>query len=160
MARWTARYRDELFGFIKRRVKCSQTAADLTQETLLRLHVLTHEQPVAHTEALAFTIARNLTIDHQRQRQIRERYADRQTDPEQLAGLQPSPEQQVIDGERLVQLQAALHELPVDCRNAFLLHGLEGLSYVQIGERLGISKSMVAKHLARAILHCRTRLKQ
>ena len=62
--------------------------------------------------------------------------------------------------QRFARLQTALGELPEDCRTVFLLHGVEELSYAQIAARLGMSKSMVGKHLAKALLHCSKRVEE
>jgi RNA polymerase sigma-70 factor (ECF subfamily) len=33
---------------------------------------------------------------------------------------------------------------------------LDGLTYIEIGQRLGVSDRMVKKYMARAMLHCLT----
>lgn len=71
LARWVARYGGDLLSYFRGRVKCPQTAADLTQETLLRLHACGLEQVGEYLNARAFRIAANLLIDHQRKRQVR-----------------------------------------------------------------------------------------
>ena len=53
-------------------------------------------------------------------------------------------------------LQRALSELPAACRECFLLRKLDGLSHLEIADRLEISRSMVEKHMVRALLHCRS----
>ena len=62
--------------------------------------------------------------------------------------------------QRLDLLQRALAELPAACRDCFLLRKLEGLSHPEIAERLGVSRSMVEKHIVNAMKHCRVRLRQ
>lgn len=39
-------------------------------------------------------------------------------------------------------------------REAFLLSQLDGLTYKQIGERLGVGERMVKKYMAQAMLCC------
>ena len=48
-------------------------------------------------------------------------------------------------------------ELPDHVRRAFLLSRVDGLSYAQIAERLGVSESSVKQYLARALVHCHKR---
>jgi len=60
--------------------------------------------------------------------------------------------------QRLGVLQSALDELPSDCRTAFLLNGVDGLTYSEIAERLEISISKVGRLMARAVAHCEQRL--
>lgn len=62
--------------------------------------------------------------------------------------------------QRLAQLKAVLDELSPRRREALMLHRFEGLSQVQIAERMGISVSMVEKHIAFALLHCKQHLQR
>jgi RNA polymerase sigma-70 factor (ECF subfamily) len=57
--------------------------------------------------------------------------------------------------QRVVRLAVLLNELPSACRTAFLLNKVEGRSHREIAGRLGISVSMVEKHIMRALVHCR-----
>ncbi|MBP0644836.1 sigma-70 family RNA polymerase sigma factor, partial [Mycobacterium tuberculosis] len=62
--------------------------------------------------------------------------------------------------QRLAMMQKALDELSKVCRDCFLLRKLDGLSPQQIAERLGISRSLVEKHIVNAMKHCRVRMRQ
>ncbi|MOA65525.1 putative RNA polymerase sigma factor FecI [compost metagenome] len=62
--------------------------------------------------------------------------------------------------QRLELMQRALGELSKPCRDSFLLRKLEGLSHQEIAERLGISRSLVEKHIVNAMKHCRVRIRQ
>ncbi len=160
---WTETLAQDLRIFLTGRVKCAETAADLTHETYLRLYQSAKENPPDNARALAFHIAVQLAIDYHRKTTVRNRHHSDvefdsciETTPSATAG----PEQTLIARQRLDALQSALKDLPADCRTAFLLHGIDGLTYSEIAARMGISKSMVGKHLALALAHCAQRVER
>ncbi|MBS4052507.1 MAG: RNA polymerase sigma factor [Methylomonas sp.] len=152
---WNDTLADELRRFLTRRVKCAEAAADLTQETYIRLQQRDNSNlPIDNARALAFHIAMNLAVDYQRKAAVRSRYmVDGETETLTEATA-IGPEQSLIARQRLDKLKSTLDELPPDCRTVFLLHGIDGLKYSEIAARLGISVSMVGRHLARAMAHC------
>ncbi|MEQ1740834.1 MAG: sigma-70 family RNA polymerase sigma factor [Methyloglobulus sp.] len=158
---WTESLAEELLRFLTGRIKCPEAAADLTHETFLRLHEYIKENPPNNARALAYRIAANLATDYQRKVKVRENRvvaAEPELLAEMYASAAPGPEQIAMDRQRLNQFEAVLDELPLDCRTAFRLHGIDGLTYAEIAAQLGISPSMVYKHLTRAIDHCIKRL--
>lgn len=62
----------ELRSFLHRQLRNPEAAADLTQETYLRLLRQPPRKPVLNLRGFIFKIARNLAIDHARSRQTRE----------------------------------------------------------------------------------------
>ena len=93
------------------------------------------------------------------------RVLERQTEPLEVLDSEErfaacSPHASHDQGQRLEMLERALAELPVACRDSFLLRKLEGLSHVQIAERLNISRSLVEKHIVNAMKHCRVRMRE
>ncbi|MEQ1531524.1 MAG: sigma-70 family RNA polymerase sigma factor [Methylococcales bacterium] len=154
---WSESLAKDLRTFLTGRLKCPETAADLTHETYLRLYQRNKQTPPDNARALAFHIAVQLAIDYQRKSTVKNRYivdVDVAEFTETVSGASAEPEQILMVQQRLSKLQSALHELPEDCRTAFYLHGVEGLKYAQIAARLGISEAMVGKHLARALSYC------
>jgi RNA polymerase sigma-70 factor (ECF subfamily) len=153
-----------LLIFLTGRVKCPETAADLTHETYLRLYQSINNNHPDNARALAFRIAVNLAIDYQRKVTVRNRHisdVDLDSFTETIAGSSAfEPMSALMSRQRLGALQAALDELPTDCCTVFLLNGIDGLCYSEIAERVGISKSKVGRLLAQAIAHCEHRLEQ
>ena len=49
----------------------------------------------------------------------------------------------------------AVGGLPEQCRRAFILKKVYGLSQQEIADRLSISQSTVEKHIAKGLLMCR-----
>ena len=144
-----------LNGWLRRQLGCSQRAADLAQDTFVR--VLSKDQgldAIREPRAYLHTIARGLLINHWRRRQIEQAYLEAiALQPEAVA---PSPESQVMVVETLMQVDAMLARLPENVRRAFLLSQLQGLTYAAIGLELGVSERMVKKYMAQAMLHCLT----
>ena len=62
----------ELRSFLHRQLRNPETAADLAQETYLRLLRQPPRKPVLNLRGFIFKIARNLVIDHARSSQTRE----------------------------------------------------------------------------------------
>ena len=156
------RYYRELLGFLSRAVKDRDTAADLAQESYLR--VLAAQQagrPVKNPRALLYGTARNLVIDQHRRAAVRAEAIEPWPDDgeaglEGLAGPRAREPDAVIAGrEDLAAVIATIDRLPPRCREAFILHVFDGLSHAQIAERMGASVSMVEKHIARGRLACR-----
>ncbi|MNP47584.1 putative RNA polymerase sigma factor FecI [compost metagenome] len=68
--------------------------------------------------------------------------------------VEASPEHRVVLLETLLQLDAMLDGLNHKVRQALFLSHLEGLSYAEIAERLGVSVSSVTKYIAKATERC------
>ena len=55
------------------------------------------------------------------------------------------------DSKNIKDLFSVLSELPERCREVFMLCKLDGYSYSETAERLGISVSTVEKHMVKAL---------
>lgn len=158
---WSPSLAEELLRFLTGRLKCADTAAELTHDTYLGLRQIVEHNPPDNPRAMAFRIAINLAIDHQRKTIVRDHHAvseDFDTIAESVPSAAAQPEQILIARERLATLKSALDQLPATTRTVFLMHGVDGLTYSEIAQRLSISKSLVNKLLAEAMRHCSRQL--
>jgi RNA polymerase sigma-70 factor (ECF subfamily) len=107
-------------------------------------------------------MARNLLRDHWRRQQVRQSvHADQvEREDEPLSDERDDPMLAAHRLQRLEQLKTVLAELSPRRREALILHRFEGLSQAQIAQRMGISVSMVEKHIAFALLHCKQHLQR
>jgi len=150
------RHRLEVQTYISGKLRNAEMAADLTQETFIRFAEQTRDNPTAtitHTRSYLYRTAHNLVVDYLRQQK---RMLTDSVAPEDLLEVvdeSPSPEQIVSGKNDLAIARAALLELPERTREIFVLVRLEGLTYSDVANRLGISDSSVQKHLAKAIKH-------
>jgi len=151
--RFYADHHGWLNGWLRRQLGCSQRAADLAQDTFVR--VLSKDDDMAairEPRAYLHTIAKGLLINHWRRRQIEQAYLDALAlQPEPVA---PSPESQALIVETLLRIDAMLTQLPTRVRSAFLMSQLHGMTYAAIATELGVSERMVKKYMAQAMLHC------
>ncbi|MBV4533439.1 sigma-70 family RNA polymerase sigma factor [Pseudomonas farsensis] len=148
-------YRDHhgwLQGWLRVRLGDRERAADIAQDTFLRLLVTRRMPEQGDGRRFLAQIARNLVIDQWRRQRIKQAYLD------SLAALPepetPSLEARAIVIETLMQIDAMLDSMPAKVREAFLLSQFEGLTYPQIAERLQVSVSSVQKYMLRAITAC------
>lgn len=148
-------YRDHhgwLQGWLRKRLGDHERAADIAQDTFLRLLVTRRLPGIEEGRTYLAQIARNLVIDQWRRQRIEQAYLD------SLAHLpepqSPSLETQALVIETLMQIDSMLDAMPARVREAFLLSRFEGLDYAQIAERLQVSVSSVQKYMLRAITAC------
>lgn len=142
-----------LRGWLLRRLGHAGDAADFAHDTYLR--VIESRQAledIREPRAFLTTVARRVMVSHLRRREVERAYLDALAHlPENLA---PSPEERAIVVETLLEIDRTLDGLPAKVRTAFLWAQLDGLSYAEIAERLGVSQSSVKQYMARAIRQC------
>lgn len=146
-----------LRGLLKKRVGSHELAEDALQETWLRLAGMKNEaESIKDKQAFILRIAGNIAIDiNRKEKRHRSRCISDDVLLEAIADNCPSPEICVIDRDQLRFLSLALAQLTVKARAVLLLSRCDGLSHREIGQRLTISESMVARYLAQALRHCR-----
>lgn len=141
-----------LQSWLRRRLGCSDQAADLAQDAFLRVIAKRESLYLSEARALLTTIARGLVVDHYRRAALERAYL------EALAALPeaeaPSPEVQYLLIETLIELDRLLDALPPKVRRAFLMSQVDGLGYAQIARELGVSLSSVQQYMTRAYRSC------
>ncbi len=141
----------ELRSFLHRQLRNPDTAADLTQETYLRLLRQPPRKPVLNLRGFIFKIARNLAIDHARSRQIRERLDEGTAYLYEVTGESPALFDVVVAQQELTAMAHALSRLPTQCQEIFTLCRLRNLPHKEVALQLQVSVSTVEKQLAVAL---------
>jgi RNA polymerase sigma-70 factor (ECF subfamily) len=146
---------NSLYLFFLARLDSVQDAEDAAQETFKRM--IAHNSNVASLRSprsYLFSIARNLLTDTMRAHKVRLKYTTT-VDVETQATHSQSPAARIDLKERRKLAQKALAELAPRCREVFILHRFEQLTYKQIAQRLDISPRTVEHHIAKAVFHVR-----
>jgi len=148
-------HRGWLFGWLRRKLGSSDNAADLTQDTFLRI-IASRDALLGMREPRAFlvTTAKHLMADRARRQSIEDAYLRELGIAAEHAAGHPSPEQILETVQALTQIELALDGLSDKSRQAFLLHYLDGETQPRIAEQLGVSDRMVRKYLVQALVHC------
>lgn len=153
------RFGADLLRRASKRVQSSDIAADIIQDTFLRLMTSAPSAEIIENQkGYLYRVADNLAIDYLRRRSVQSnRFVSLdvvQNMPDDLPDAET-----VLAYRRAIQtLAEAIDELPPRCRQVFLLNRFDGLNYREIADRLRISTSMVEKHIMKAIGHCRNRM--
>jgi RNA polymerase sigma factor (sigma-70 family) len=145
--------RDDLLRFLRRRGRRA-TAEDIVQNVWLKLRERGDCDTWQEPRAMLFATAANLRIDAHRRETVAQKAISQDVALAATTGQSLDPEAQADATGRLEKLSAALAKLPPQCRDAFLLHRLEKLTYAQIATRLGISTKTVQRHIERALQVC------
>ena len=127
-------------------------AADATQETFVRAYRLRAKlDDQANGAPWLFGIARNVAreVRKMRLRTAARSVSDEHSEPKE-ACISQTPEGQLLDGEAVTIINAALTEMHIDRRAALLLRLDHGLSYEQIAATMGWSLAKVKVEIFRA----------
>lgn len=141
-----------LYGWLRSRIASPCDAADLAQDTFVRLMSARPAAPLREPRAFLTTVAKGLLIDHLRRAALERAWLDElATLPVEL---HPSPEEQVLMLAALREVDRLLSGLSERARTAFLLDRVDGLPQKQIAARLGVSERRVRQYLAQAMRQC------
>jgi RNA polymerase sigma factor (sigma-70 family) len=150
------RYRRRIAAYAQGMVGDHARAEDITQEVFISAlrRMRQTERPIAF-KPWVYEIAKNACIDsYRRSRRAEEVSLDSETlapaDYGRLAGTGPSPESAVEGKQKLGDLCSAFGGLSETHHEILVMRELEGLSYREIGERMGLSRPSVESTLFRA----------
>jgi RNA polymerase sigma factor (sigma-70 family) len=148
----------DLRSYLRRTLRHDGDADEVAQEAMLRIWNARETVRMETARPLLFRIAGNLAIDRLREHQ-RWRFTELADDaPSSNHPLAGYPLTETISAERIVAareelatVEAAIAALPENCRTALVRSRIDGLKHAEVAEEMGISKSMVEKHVAEAV---------
>jgi len=140
-----------LMQFLRRSGRSKSDIDDLVQDIYVRVCEAAAKEFPDPVKPFVFTVARNLLIDRLRREQVVPIETMEDVDALNVAMDAPGPDQNVIAREELRRVQAALDRLPRRAREAVILRKVEGLSWREIGQRMGIADRTVNRHLTDAM---------
>ena len=143
------RHAAELFGFLRRRVG-DQAAADLLQETFLRIYQASGRfEPRASDRTYFYTIARNAALNYLRDR--RESASLDGGSARETASAQPAPLESLESAERAARVRQAVLELSDPLREVVILRHYQKLSFREVAEILQIPAGTAMRRMSDAL---------
>lgn len=141
------------------RLRDQHRVADIVHDAYVRILEASRQRTIEYPQAYLYRTANNIAIDMHRRDAV-SRLEPLEAAESEEGAQHRGPHDLLYQRQRLRLVERALEELSVSCRQAFLLRKLEGLSHLEISERMGISKDMVEKHIVNAMKHCRIRVQE
>lgn len=148
-----------LYRWLRGRMGCSHTAADLAQDTFVRILARkgeTAQRSLQEPRAYLCTVAKGLVIDHLRRRSLEQAYLDALANMPEACSI--SPEEREILLQTLDRIDALLDQLPKQVRQAFLLSQIHGLTYAEIAQQMNVSPRTIKRYMQQGFSQCITAL--
>lgn len=147
-----ARHRDALRAFFQHRTQRKDFADDLTQEVYVELRlrppVETLRDPALYLYKVAWNVLRRAMRGARRDARAYDA-----ADLEQLSTRTSEDAGAELTAEEF--LMHLLEQLPPMYGAVLVLHLRDGLTYKQIGERLGVTTRSVKRHMEHVLAHLR-----
>jgi RNA polymerase sigma factor (sigma-70 family) len=145
-------YFRRLQKLLLRRGRARADAEDLIQEAFLKMQEYCEKggevrQPESFLVRTVLRLASNATRDEHR-----DLYADEPV--EELTFVldpNPTPDEVLAGAECLERMKHALDAVSRRTRDVFFMQRIDGFSYAEVAQQLGISVSAVEKHMANAL---------
>lgn len=158
VARLFREHNETLLRFLAARLRSHQEAKEVAQEAYVKLLNLDRPHAISYQRAFLFKTAANLAVDRLRGRERNLRARETGLFDELREAHTPEHEAEIA--QEVEALERLIAQLPAKCRQAFLLHKIQGLDFPEVAARMGLSERMVRDYVVRAILHCRIGLDQ
>jgi RNA polymerase sigma-70 factor (ECF subfamily) len=141
--------RDDVYRYLLTLGLWPPQAQEAAQDVFLTLYLaLRRGEKIQNVRAWIFRVAHNHGLNvRAREEMMRPFDSDLE---EQLVLKQNDPEQDAMEGERMLRLNRAVANLSEQQRNCLYLRA-EGLRYHEIASAIGISSSAVGEFLRRAV---------
>ncbi len=145
-----------LVRFLAIRTGSAEDAKEILQEAYAKVLSLDRPGTINLMAGYLWRTAVNLAMDRKRKHALQTRFLRSTLSLSETREF--SAEATVESRERLAIVARAIGELPPRCLEAFVLHVLKSLTFVEVGRAMGISEQMSRKHVARALEYLQSSL--
>jgi RNA polymerase sigma-70 factor, ECF subfamily len=147
---------DRVYGYVRRMLSEDQLAEDVTQDVFMHIQRSIHTyDPARDPGPWVFTIATNKVRDFWRSRRHKDAQLESSLDDEErrfhAPAKDPGPLPELEREELSRELSRAIDQLPPGMRETLVLRYYEGLSFEEIGTKIGRNETAVRKRYSRAL---------
>jgi RNA polymerase sigma-70 factor (ECF subfamily) len=146
---------DKLLETWTRRLGSRHDAEDVAHDAVVRI-LQANPTTIQNLRAYLHQTARNLSTDAYRRNAIHE-FVPFETVEERMTS-DGDLDAAIRTAEIVAAIELALTELPLRYQQVFIWQRIGGLTQAEIADRLGVSKKMIQKYMARAVRHLRARM--
>ena len=155
-----ARHAPALRRFLRGRSVRPEEIEDVVQELFARLMDMRRleekmSDSTGSSRSYLVTMANNLLVDRLRKRQLRDSYGQAQHEIEAGGSDERSPERIVAAQLELEIMKAAIMDMPLNWRVAFVLLRFRNLSYQDIASHMGVQVKQVDNYIVGAMQRLR-----
>jgi RNA polymerase sigma-70 factor (ECF subfamily) len=129
-------------------------ADDIVQEVFLKLWNNLKDVKDETVKALLYTIASNTIKNHFKHQKVVYNFQKQEVNNDSADEADSDLRQEELSRK----LQDALAEIPDKAREVFLMNRIEGLTYNDIADRLGLSVKAIEKRMSEALSILRSRI--
>lgn len=153
------KYIEKIYRFVFLKVDTKETAQDITSEAFLRCWEVFKTTPerIDNVQAFLYQIARNLVVDHYRQKGRAKLVS---TDEVSIIDPRLDINEKACDNSDLANIKVALSRINGDYKDVILLHYVEDLPIPDIAKSLDKSEGAVRVMLHRALEALKSEVKE
>jgi RNA polymerase sigma-70 factor (ECF subfamily) len=142
--------KNELYRLAFRITLNHAEAEDVVQETMIRVWNRREQwDTIENIEAFCLTICRNLALDRSKLAERQNASLDEGIDAADHS-YNANPEEQTVQRDRVELVRRLISQLPEKQRSCMQLRDIEGKSYKEIAEVMGITEQQVKVNIFRA----------
>lgn len=151
-------HQKKLEKYIRRLIGNREDAADISQEAFLRAYASEIGQATPLSQALIYTVAKNLALSELRKRTFRATDSMGDLSQFEIFDAENTPEVLIQQQQMITAIEMAMSRMPPKCLEVFYLRKIEGVSHQEIAKKLSISTKTAERHITRALQLCQEAL--
>ncbi|MCR4582873.1 MAG: RNA polymerase sigma factor [Prevotella sp.] len=142
--------KNELYRLALRITQNPAEAEDVVQETMMKVwNRRDRWDEIESIEAFCLTICRNIAVDKTRSADHQNQHLDQDHEVAD-ASYSSNPQEQAEQRDRVLLVRRLINDLPEKQRSVMQLRDIEGKSYREIAQILGITEDQVKVNIFRA----------